>query len=78
MTDDREYPDVAQRQAERDELMRIAAQNLLDHSRTGKRCDPNALEWARGIVSRFKPLGRPLSDGTPPASASSSEPEARP
>ncbi len=71
MTDDREYPDVQALQAERYELMRIAAQNLLDHSKTGKRCDPEALQWARGIVSRFKPLGRPLSDGTP-------APEARP
>jgi hypothetical protein len=66
MTDDREYPDVAQRQAERNELMRQAAQRVLDASASGKRCDPEGLQWARGIVSRFQPLGRPLSDGTPP------------
>jgi hypothetical protein len=65
MTDELPDPDIARRLAERNELMRIAAQRVVDMHREGRKFDPEALQWARGIVSRFKPLGRPLSDGSP-------------
>ena len=57
--------DAVARHEERRELFRIAAQNLIDAHNAGRKCDPEALQWARGIVSRFQPLGRPLSDGAP-------------
>lgn len=65
MTDDRIDPVAVRVAEERRELMRIAAQRVVDMHREGRKFDPKALEWARGIVSRFKPLGRPLSDGCP-------------
>ena len=39
------------------ELMKRAAQNLLDHHKAGRNCDPLGLEWARHIL-RANP--RPL------------------
>lgn len=51
------------RQAERNELFRIAAQRLIDDHQNGRKVDKFALAWARRIVERFKPLGRPLSAG---------------
>jgi hypothetical protein len=65
MTDDPVDPDIARRLAEKRELMRIAAQRVVDMHREGRKFDPEALQWARSIVARFKPLGRPLSDGSP-------------
>lgn len=65
MLPDIEHPDITRRLAERNELMRIAAQRLVDHKVAGRRVDPEGLKWAQGIVARFKPLGRALSDGTP-------------
>jgi hypothetical protein len=35
---------------EKQELMRRAAQNLLDHEKAGRKCDPLALQWARNIT----------------------------
>ena len=48
---------------ERNELMRIAAQRLIDDKAHGRKVDPEAYQWAKGIVSRFKPLGRAVSTG---------------
>ena len=48
---------------ERNELMRIAAQRLIDDRAHGRKVDPEAYQWAKGIVSRFKPLGRALTTG---------------
>ncbi len=58
-------PAEARRQEEKRELLRIAAQRLIDQHATGRKCDPEALNWARGIVRNVKPLGRPLSTGEP-------------
>lgn len=65
MTDDRTDPAAIRLHEERRELMRIAAQRVVDDHAAGRRIDPEALRWARGIVSRFRPLGRPLGDGVP-------------
>jgi hypothetical protein len=73
MTDDPVDPDIARRLAERHELTRIAAQRVVDMDAEGRKPDPYALEWARGIVSRFKPLGRPVSDGSPAPSTQPTE-----
>jgi hypothetical protein len=48
---------------ERNELLRIAAQRLIDDKAHGRKVDPEAYQWAKGIVSRFKPLGRAVSTG---------------
>lgn len=48
---------------ERNELLRIAAQRLIDDKAHGRKVDPYAYQWAKGIVSRFKPLGRALTTG---------------
>lgn len=69
MTGDRIDPEAIFHHEERRELFRRAAQNLLDNEAAGRRCDPEAIQWARGIVSRFQPLGRPLSDGAPKENA---------
>lgn len=52
---------------EQRELMRIAAQRVIDDHKAGRRCDKDALAWARNIVAHIKPLGRPLGTGEPVA-----------
>jgi hypothetical protein len=32
------------------ELMRKAAQSLLDHKRVGRKCDPHAVKWAEQVL----------------------------
>lgn len=49
---------------ERRELFRIAAQRIVDNQAAGRIVDPHAVAWAKQIVTRIKPLGRPLSDGS--------------
>jgi hypothetical protein len=56
------YPDVADRMAERAELMRIAAVSALQRSRNGKDLDEHARKWAFFWAARL-PLGRRLSTG---------------
>lgn len=51
--------------AEQLELMRIAAQRILDDHAAGRKLRPDALDWARHVVDNIKPLGRPLSTGEP-------------
>lgn len=58
-------PAAVARHEERRELFRIAAQRLVDDHAAGRKVDPEGLRWARGIVERFKPLGRALGDGVP-------------
>ena len=50
---------------EQRELMRIAAQRVVDDHTAGRRIGPEALQWARQIVATFKPLGLPLGTGDP-------------
>lgn len=40
---------------ERRQKFRIAAQRLVDDHRQRRKVDPHALEWALGILSKFKP-----------------------
>lgn len=54
---------VAERLAERNELMRLCAQRIVDSHAAGRRIDPTSLPWARWTVNHIKPLGRPLSTG---------------
>lgn len=55
MTDDR-IDAVAVRVAEeRREKFRAAAQRLVDDHKQRRKVDPHALQWARGILSRFNP-----------------------
>lgn len=51
-------------QAEKDELMRIAAQSALDRSNGGKTLTPEARAWAKRWAA-IKPLQGPLSEGGP-------------
>ena len=51
--------------AEQLELMRIAAQRVVDDHASGARNDPHALAWAQQIVRTTPPLGRPLGTGEP-------------
>ena len=32
------------------QLMRQAARTLLEHHKSGRKCDPNAVEWAKNIL----------------------------
>lgn len=50
---------------EQRELMRIAAQRVLDDHACGRKLRPEALDWAGQIVATVKPLGRPLGTGEP-------------
>ena len=50
---------------EQRELMRIAAQRVVDAHKAGRRISQEALQWARQIVATFKPLGLPLGTGDP-------------
>ncbi len=50
---------------EQRELMRIAAQRLLDDHEGGRKVSPDALAWARHVVALVRPLGRPLGTGAP-------------
>lgn len=61
------YPDVERTIAERNELMRIAAQSALDRSNGGRSLDPEARRWALHWAA-IEPLGRPLSSGAPETS----------
>ena len=51
-------------QAEKDELMRIAAQSALDRSNGGKTLSPEARAWAKRWAA-IKPLQGPLGTGEP-------------
>ncbi len=51
-------------QAERDELMRIAAQSALDRSQGGKTLSPEARAWAKRWAA-IKPLQGTLTEGGP-------------
>lgn len=59
-----EYPGMRQQQAERNELMRVAAQSALDRSQGGKTLEPDARRWALHWAA-IKPLRRPLTTGEP-------------
>ena len=50
---------------EQRELMRIAAQRVVDDHKAGRRISQEALQWARQIVATCKPLGLPLGTGDP-------------
>ena len=50
---------------EQRELMRIAAQRVVDDHKAGRRISQEALQWARQIVATFQPLGRALGTGEP-------------
>ena len=58
------YPGVAERLAERHELMRVAAQSALDRSRGGKDLEESARRWALHWAAK-KPLTVPLTEGEP-------------
>ena len=51
-------------QAEKDELMRLAAQSALDRSQGGKTLTPEARKWAKHWAS-IPPLQGPLGTGEP-------------
>lgn len=50
---------------EQRELMRIAAQRVVDDHQAGRRNDLAALGWAEHVLRNVKPLGRPLGTGEP-------------
>ena len=56
------------RQAEQREQMRVAAQRVLDNSRSGRMVFHETLAWAEHVVATTPPLGRPLGTGEPAAS----------
>ena len=58
------HPGAAELQAERDEMMRIAAVSALRRSNNGRSLDQQARRWALHWSS-IKPLNRPLSSGEP-------------
>lgn len=62
--DDPVDAEVSRRMEERVELMRVAAVSALNRSRGGRDLDPGARNLANHWAS-VKPLGRPLSDGSP-------------
>jgi hypothetical protein len=62
---DEPSPADLRRWEEQRELLRIAAQRLLDEQKAGRKCDPHTLIWAQGVCRNIKPLGRPLSSGEP-------------
>lgn len=49
---------------EQRELIRIAAQRVLDDARAGRKYSDDAMVWARHWAS-IRPLGRALSAGVP-------------
>ena len=57
------YPGVAERLAEKRELIRLCAVSALEYAKHGRGHDPHKLVWAQRIVETFKPLGRPLGTG---------------
>lgn len=59
-----DYPEVWLRCQERRELIRLAAVSALERSRGGRDLIPEARSWATFWAAQ-KPLGRPLSDGSP-------------
>lgn len=54
---------------EQRELLRIAAQRVIDDHAAGRRIQSDALAWARNLVAQIKPLGRPLGTGEPVSDA---------
>lgn len=60
-----EDPVIAERLAERRELMRRAAQTAIDHAEAGRTMDPHHIAWARQFVKFNPPLERPLGTGEP-------------
>lgn len=59
-------PVAARVLAERRELMRIAAQRIVDNHEHGRRmAEADTLQWARSFVRANRPLGRPLTAGEP-------------
>jgi hypothetical protein len=64
VTDDNMTAASMQAWLERNELMRQAAQRILDNDRTGARvADPSTREWAHHIVRTIRPLQTPMSPG---------------
>ena len=53
------------RAAEHKELIRIAAQRVVDQHAAGRCVDPSSLGWARSVVEATPALGRPLGTGEP-------------
>jgi hypothetical protein len=51
--------------SEQREMMRIAAQRVVDLHRSGRAVDKSTLDWAQWIVANIRPLGRPLGTGAP-------------
>ncbi len=49
---------------EQRELMRIAAQRVIDDTRVGRKVAPDVMAWAKAWAA-IKPLGRPLGTGEP-------------
>ena len=66
MTDDTPDPAAMHAQAERTELMRIAAQRIVDNHEHGRRmAEADTLQWAQDFV-RFNPRRvEPLGTGEP-------------
>jgi hypothetical protein len=66
MTEDAPDPRMIRAHAERTELMRMAAQRIVDNHEHGRRmADEQTLIWARDFV-RFNPRrGEPLGTGEP-------------
>lgn len=60
-------PDQAalDRAAEQRELMRIAAQRVIDNAKSGRLVFAETLAWAEHVVATTPPLGRPLGTGDP-------------
>lgn len=64
--DDPIDPQAERLHAERRELMRIAAQRIVDNHEHGRRmAEEETLQWARDFVQFNRPLGRPLGTGEP-------------
>lgn len=62
MTDDAAYPDVQRRMAERNELIRIAAQSVLDAVGAGRIYHPETITWAKHWAA-IKPLSLVATEG---------------
>jgi hypothetical protein len=59
------YPEVAERLAERRELMRRAYLSAIERARLGQYVDPHYLQTTRIFVAANPPLGGALSTGEP-------------
>ena len=49
---------------EQRELMRIAAQRVIDDTRVGRKVAPDVMAWAKAWAA-IKPISRPLGTGEP-------------